>query len=83
MFLAYGLVAYKERMYCFANVPTGKVNITESRKNLHNDSEMDLSNSQVMYPTLYPQLENKDMVDRLQKRKISNVTQAAWQTKHI
>ncbi|KAK4887001.1 hypothetical protein RN001_003272 [Aquatica leii] len=75
MMASFILVMYKERLMCFANVGIGnKVSITEVKggnKQGFTNSEINF-NSTAMYPSLYPQLDDKNYNDRINQRNNGN-----------
>lgn len=88
MMSSFVLVMYKERLMCFSNLSSGKVAITEVKDNTNRVgisepiSEINF-NSTVLYPSLYPQIEDKNISDRLVRRNnLNNLGQNAWQLKN-
>ncbi|KAF5295594.1 hypothetical protein FQR65_LT10397 [Abscondita terminalis] len=76
MVSSFGLVMYKERLMCFANVGFGnKVTITEVKGNNNNgfaDPISEVNYNTAMYPSLYPQVGEKNFNDRLTIRNNAN-----------
>lgn len=77
MIAAFVMVMYREKLLCFSKV--GNATITHVKRNddlptIETLSEMQFNNT-VMYPNLYPQIENKNIHDGLSKRQQWNHAQ--------
>ncbi|KAF5270111.1 hypothetical protein FQA39_LY08523 [Lamprigera yunnana] len=68
--LSFLLVMYKEKLMCFANAGlTNKVSITEV-KEIKENKEQDINT--IMYPTMYPQINNNNKRNQYVRRKSSH-----------
>lgn len=81
MICSFLMVMYRERLLCFAKMSSGKVSITEVKET--RNSDVNSFNNTVLYPTLYPQVENKNVHDRVVHRNTLNtISQNTWQLKN-
>lgn len=78
-------IAYRKKLLCFSNVTlrkvsTTKVKVDPNRFELTEPITEMYFNSTVLYPSLYPQLEDKDINDKLIRRNnLFNLKQNASQ----
>lgn len=85
MIIAFVMVMYREKLLCFTKVGNADISVPKRNDQVHhieNISDMQFNNT-VIYPTLYPQVENKNVHDGLQRRQQwNNQGQAqAWSIK--
>ena len=67
---------YQERLMCFSE--NDQITITEHSRNTDLHTNLPYSNGSVMYPSLYPQMENKNINSNISRK--SNV-QEVWHIK--
>lgn len=78
MISSFIMVMYRERLLCFTKVGNAEINVLKKNDQVHpveTLSEIQFNNT-VVYPTLYPQLDNKNVHDGLSKRQQWNQSQA-------